>query len=165
MTSQCTAVVRAFLSCEPTSADASLGSSRPAPLFSARGPVAQRLEQSTHNRLVVGSNPTGPTSIPCKQISGRDLRFHGTTNPSPTPRFVVPSRYADRSRFPRTCRLRLWGRPIRAEKLVVGTTLSGLPRMKPHGPTGFGKNRNVNKGTRPHAENKRVPWTPPQEVG
>jgi hypothetical protein len=25
------------------------------------GPVAQRLEQRTHNPLVVGSNPTGPT--------------------------------------------------------------------------------------------------------
>src|SRR5438309_9661400 len=27
------------------------------------GPIAQRLEQATHNRLVVGSNPTGPTTI------------------------------------------------------------------------------------------------------
>jgi hypothetical protein len=26
------------------------------------GPVAQRLEQQTHNLLVVGSNPTGPTN-------------------------------------------------------------------------------------------------------
>ena len=26
-----------------------------------RGPVAQGLEQSAHNRLVVGSNPTRPT--------------------------------------------------------------------------------------------------------
>ena len=26
------------------------------------GPLAQRLEQSAHNRLVVGSNPTGPTT-------------------------------------------------------------------------------------------------------
>ncbi len=26
------------------------------------GPIAQRSEQATHNRLVVGSNPTGPTS-------------------------------------------------------------------------------------------------------
>jgi hypothetical protein len=25
------------------------------------GPVAQRLEQGTHNPLVVGSNPTGPS--------------------------------------------------------------------------------------------------------
>ena len=27
------------------------------------GPVAQRLEQWTHNPLVVGSNPTGPSDI------------------------------------------------------------------------------------------------------
>ncbi len=26
------------------------------------GPLAQRLEQGTHNPLVVGSNPTGPTN-------------------------------------------------------------------------------------------------------
>jgi hypothetical protein len=32
-------------------------------LNSLSGPVAQRLEQQTHNLLVVGSNPTGPTSI------------------------------------------------------------------------------------------------------
>jgi hypothetical protein len=25
------------------------------------GPIAQRLEQATHNRLVLGSNPSGPT--------------------------------------------------------------------------------------------------------
>src|SRR5437762_4458455 len=28
------------------------------------GPVAQRLEQRTHNPLVLGSNPSGPTSSP-----------------------------------------------------------------------------------------------------
>ena len=28
-----------------------------------RGPVAQWLEQATHNRSVVGSIPTGPTSL------------------------------------------------------------------------------------------------------
>ena len=27
-----------------------------------QGPVAQRLAQATHNRLVAGSNPAGPTS-------------------------------------------------------------------------------------------------------
>jgi hypothetical protein len=32
----------------------------------ASGPVAQRLEQGTHNPLVGGSNPSGPTtSLPC----------------------------------------------------------------------------------------------------
>ena len=29
--------------------------------LASNGPVAQRLEQRTHNPLVVGSNPTGPT--------------------------------------------------------------------------------------------------------
>ena len=28
-----------------------------------KGPMAQRLAQATHNRLVVGSNPTGPTAF------------------------------------------------------------------------------------------------------
>ena len=27
------------------------------------GPIAQRLEQATHNRLVTGSNPVGPTTF------------------------------------------------------------------------------------------------------
>ena len=27
------------------------------------GPIAQRLEQATHNRLVGGSNPSGPTNL------------------------------------------------------------------------------------------------------
>jgi hypothetical protein len=34
------------------------------------GPLAQRLEQRTHNPLVVGSNPTGPTNQP-PIVSGR----------------------------------------------------------------------------------------------
>ena len=36
---------------------------------SLHGPVAQRLEQSTHNALVAGSNPAGSTKIiqPTKQ--------------------------------------------------------------------------------------------------
>ena len=29
----------------------------------AAGPIAQRLEQATHNRLVTGSNPVGPTTL------------------------------------------------------------------------------------------------------
>lgn len=28
-----------------------------------KGPLAQRLEQGTHNPLAVGSNPTRPTSL------------------------------------------------------------------------------------------------------
>ncbi len=39
-----------------------------------KGPVAQRLEQGTHNPLVVGSNPTGPTSLTlCKPMKQRVL--------------------------------------------------------------------------------------------
>src|SRR5215472_6104156 len=34
----------------------------PGRMFTSAGPVAQRLEQRTHNPLVVGSNPTGPTN-------------------------------------------------------------------------------------------------------
>src|SRR5467141_2662195 len=30
--------------------------------FSRGGPIAQRLEQQTHNLLVLGSNPSGPTN-------------------------------------------------------------------------------------------------------
>ncbi len=30
--------------------------------LSTNGPVAQRLEQGTHNPLVLGSNPSGPTN-------------------------------------------------------------------------------------------------------
>ena len=32
--------------------------------LTSRGPVAQRLEQWTHNPLVQGSNPCGPTTPP-----------------------------------------------------------------------------------------------------
>jgi hypothetical protein len=34
------------------------------------GPVAQRLEQQTHNLLVVGSSPTGPTRVPATIVLG-----------------------------------------------------------------------------------------------
>ncbi len=33
------------------------------PIRYPEGPIAQWLEQATHNRLVVGSNPTGPTNL------------------------------------------------------------------------------------------------------
>src|SRR6266850_7724737 len=33
------------------------------PLALLHGPIAQRLEQATHNRLVPGSNPGGPTTL------------------------------------------------------------------------------------------------------
>ena len=35
------------------------------------GPVAQRLEQGTHNPLVVGSNPTGPTTSTSLSLIGK----------------------------------------------------------------------------------------------
>ena len=41
------------------------------------GPVAQRLEQGTHNPLVVGSNPTGPTIL--KSLSSMGKGFFVTS--------------------------------------------------------------------------------------
>ena len=38
---------------------------------SSFGPVAQRLEQGTHNPLVVGSNPTGPTTLTSLSTIGK----------------------------------------------------------------------------------------------
>ena len=35
--------------------------------YSHKGPVAQRLEQGTHNPLVGGSNPSGPTKYSVKK--------------------------------------------------------------------------------------------------
>ena len=45
--------------------------------FALIGPVAQRLEQWTHNPLVVGSNPTGPTETPCKSLIYKGFLFWG----------------------------------------------------------------------------------------
>ena len=40
------------------------------------GPIAQRLEQATHNRLVVGSIPTGPTiSVAGSYVKPHELIF------------------------------------------------------------------------------------------
>jgi hypothetical protein len=39
----------------------------------AAGAVAQGLEQATHNRLVVGSNPASPTDFYSVEIVSRDL--------------------------------------------------------------------------------------------
>ena len=36
--------------------------------YALSGPVAQRLEQSTHNALVAGSNPAGSTIITSKSL-------------------------------------------------------------------------------------------------
>ena len=42
------------------------------------GPVAQRLEQGTHNPLVVGSNPTGPTILKSLSTIGKGFFMPGT---------------------------------------------------------------------------------------
>jgi hypothetical protein len=44
------------------------------------GPIAQRLEQATHNRLVTGSNPVGPT-IPNSFITNALVFFSFSTLP------------------------------------------------------------------------------------
>ena len=44
-------------------------------MLTKAGPVAQRLEQRTHNPLVPGSNPGGPTNI-SRLISAAAGRFH-----------------------------------------------------------------------------------------
>jgi hypothetical protein len=41
--------------------------------FQLQGPVAQRLEQHTHNVLVLGSNPSRPTSTVCYSRKTRNL--------------------------------------------------------------------------------------------
>ena len=43
------------------------------------GPVAQRLEQSTHNRLVVGSNPSRPSLADA--VEGRGVGALAQTGP------------------------------------------------------------------------------------
>ena len=50
----------------------------------AVGPIAQWLEQATHNRLVGGSNPSGPTILskhgffsgPARRVLGEILKHH-----------------------------------------------------------------------------------------
>src|SRR6185312_5626947 len=39
------------------------------------GPVAQRLEQQTHNLLVAGSNPAGPTTVAHRSFAAAQLRI------------------------------------------------------------------------------------------
>jgi hypothetical protein len=44
------------------------------PILLVRGPIAQRLEQGTHNPLVVGSNPTGPKRVTKDGTTPRSYR-------------------------------------------------------------------------------------------
>ena len=74
-------------------------------MFVRVGPVAQRLEQRTHNPLVLGSNPSGPTNLsvsfrfvgrgPARAewagplVSTRDLRVYPTIPGLSAPAAVV----------------------------------------------------------------------------
>jgi hypothetical protein len=50
------------------------------------GPVAQRLEQQTHNLLVPGSNPGGPTTTQ-QSLTTEVTEFHKGNIQSDLPRF------------------------------------------------------------------------------
>jgi hypothetical protein len=51
--------------------------------FYPLGPVAQRLEQQTHNLLVVGSSPTRPTITPTWSSDGSRISFgSGLSDPT-----------------------------------------------------------------------------------
>ena len=50
-------------------------------IFSLFGPIAQRLEQTTHNRLVGGSNPSRPTTSQ-KPILKNDLSIMSEKMPN-----------------------------------------------------------------------------------
>ncbi len=52
------------------------------------GPVAQRLEQWTHNPLVVGSNPTGPSTLALLQLGFEPIKRSGKR--------IFPGRRGDR---------------------------------------------------------------------
>jgi hypothetical protein len=59
-------------------------------LFIEFGPLAQRLEQRTHNPLVVGSNPTGPTRnnlVQTEDIGNRFVPNAWVTPTSPVTHF------------------------------------------------------------------------------
>jgi hypothetical protein len=49
------------------------------------GPLAQLVEQLTLNQLVVGSNPTRPTSYRRTRSDAGPFFIHGTKNGDPTP--------------------------------------------------------------------------------
>ena len=58
------------------------------------GPIAQRSEQATHNRLVAGSNPAGPTNFPNKLAETlnqfRSTGFRSISDRRPERKLVVP---------------------------------------------------------------------------
>jgi hypothetical protein len=71
------------------------------------GPVAQRLEQQTHNLLVVGSNPTGPTTklkqelyLCTEMLEARIARFSIVLSwpPKCVPKYTEP-RLGDQGRW------------------------------------------------------------------
>ena len=85
----------------------------------AKGPVAQRLEQQTHNLLVVGSNPTGPTLQQLTHLPANASRSIRRYQESVEEKFQEksPSRRSDRSsRERRIASATMWegkGLPVR----------------------------------------------------
>ena len=53
------------------------------------GPVAQGLERAAHNRLVVGSIPTGPTNILSWSLLSLRRRAHNWTRSNDVPTFPI----------------------------------------------------------------------------
>src|SRR5258705_7899775 len=66
---------------------------------SPNGPVAQRLEQRTHNPLVVGSNPTGPTTVSNQQPDYRWIELLDFSARSESCPQVRPMKISEMHRF------------------------------------------------------------------
>ena len=71
-------------------------------LTTSLGAVAQRLEQRTHNPLVLGSNPSSPiAALPQRKSGGRELRVEKNSQlniPSGRVQFVDGLATAERQR-------------------------------------------------------------------
>ena len=69
----------------------------------SRGPIAQRLEQQTHNLLVPGSNPGGPTKRLYRDCGWRSLAEFEISNfdfaQGRLCEFTHPSRAQDRGHY------------------------------------------------------------------
>jgi hypothetical protein len=85
-------------------------------LWASSGPVAQRLEQATHNRLVLGSNPSGPTNPPANDFSASN----GHDSAAQPPAFCRGTRFE-----PNTCHA-----TDRRHQALGGTTPVPVPRHR-----------------------------------